>query len=279
VRKFNQTILRTLAYADVFDYPLTAEETKKYAIAPVQSIELPRNQKYFYLPGREKIVQLRKLRQKWSLEKIKIAQQTAGWLRIIPWVKMVGITGALAMNNSPSNDDIDLLIVTAKKRLWLTRLLAVLLIELIGQRRRPGDHEFKNKICLNIFLSEEILALPVKERNLYTAHEVVQVKKIWERDGVHRRFLQANEWVGGFLPNAVRKFKSLKVQGFNKLNKSSPVLDFWEKIAKEIQWRYMKRKITKEKVEDRRLMFHPHDLSEKILGEYQKHLDKLKAAN
>jgi hypothetical protein len=292
VRKFNQTILRTLAYAEIFDYPLTAEEIKKYAIAPLQSIKLSKKQKYFYLPGREKIVQLRKQRQKWSREKIKIAQKAAEWFKIIPFIKMVAVTGALAIENSPSDDDIDLLIVTAKNRLWLTRLLAVLLIEVIGKRRRPKDKEFKDKICLNMFLSEEGLAVPVKERNLYTAHEVVQMKKLWDKDEMYQKFLGANWWVEGFLPKArqaARPKPACRQAGQKPFgpghrneklsDRGSLVGDVLERIVKELQWRYMRRKITEEKIEDRRLMFHPHDISQQIVKRYQKTLDKLKMAD
>ncbi|MFH1840866.1 MAG: hypothetical protein ABH807_01800 [Candidatus Shapirobacteria bacterium] len=273
MRRFNDTVLRTLAYGDIFDYPLTAEEIKKYAIAPIQSIELPPKQKYFFLPGREKLVQIRKQREKWSRQKLRLARRAAGWLKMIPWIKMTAVTGALAMNNADKGDDLDLLIITAKNRLWLTRLLAVLLIEVTGQRRRPGDKHFANKICLNMFWSQDALAVPLKERNLYTAHEVAQVKKIWDKDDVYQKFLAANAWVEKYLPNAVtaKKFKGSNVQGFNNKNL---ILDWLEGAVKWGQWQYMKNKITREKISAARLMFHPRDMSRPVLREYQKHLDK-----
>ena len=114
---------------------------------------------------------------------------------------MVGVTGAQAMNNSDQDDDIDLLIVASRNRLWLTRLFSVLLVEVVAKRRRPGDRKVKDKICLNMFLDEDHLGIPKSERNLYSAHEVAQLKPLWNRGGTYLRFINANHWTGKFLPN------------------------------------------------------------------------------
>ena len=211
--QLQKAILRTLAYADVFDYPLTFEELHRFLIGSKvspkrlkifvnrQSLIIGHRDGFYFLPGREKIVSLRQKREQWSQEKMKIAGRAAGWLKLIPWIKMVAVTGALAMNNSGQDDDVDFLIVVARGRLWLTRFLTVLLIELVTRRRRPGDREIKNKICLNMFLDEAHLKIPKKEQNLFTAHEVCQLKPIWQRDGVYQQFVKENQWLKRFLPN------------------------------------------------------------------------------
>lgn len=209
--------LCTLAYADVFDYPLTSEELYQFLIAEerispssfrqsfmriiANEKRIDTKKKYFFLRDREEIVSIRKKREKWSKGKIAITQKVASWLRFIPTIKMVAVTGALAMKNSQKEDDIDILIVTAKNRLWLTRLITVLLIEVVAQRRRPGDKKFADKICLNMFLDENHLAIPVKERDLFSAHEVCQMEVLWEKEGVYRKFLKENQWAKRFLPN------------------------------------------------------------------------------
>lgn len=114
---------------------------------------------------------------------------------------MVAVTGNLAMDNAEKNDDIDLLIVTARKRLWLTRLLTNFLVEIVANRRRPNDKEVKDKICLNMFLTEDHLKIPLKEQNLFTAHEVCQLKLLWQRKNSYQKFIQKNLWSQKFLPN------------------------------------------------------------------------------
>lgn len=212
--KVLQSIPRTLAYADVFDFPLTAREVWQYLITDKKigleeikdELERPNNLfstngEYFFLKSRQMIVKVRKKRGRWSREKFKIAKRVANWLRLIPTIKMVGITGALAMNNSDKDDDIDFLIVTAKNRLWLTRLLTVFLVGLAAKRRRPGDQDFCDKICLNMFLDEDHLEVPKKEQDLFSAHEVLQLKPIWDKKGIYDKFVSQNQWVKKFLAN------------------------------------------------------------------------------
>jgi len=208
-----KAVLCTLAYADIFDYPLKDEEiwrflisTKKESPASVKRVllELPQvsqKENYYFLKAKKDLAALRRKRARLSKKKLKIASKIAGWLKLVPFIKLVALTGALAMENSQKDDDIDFLIVTSKNRLWLTRLLIVLLIELVDSRRRPGDKKFKDKVCLNMFLTENHLALPKKERDLFSAHEVCQMRILWEKDDTYQKFLKANQWVKRYLPN------------------------------------------------------------------------------
>lgn len=209
-----QAILKTLAYADIFDYPITAPEIwrcliidKRVGFEEIKhELERPNklfktNGEYFFLKNRQEIVKTREKREKWSREKLKIARRVAGWLRLIPTIKMVGITGALAMKNSDEADDIDFLIATAKNRLWLTRLLSTILVELVAKRRHPGDENFCDKICLNMFLDEDHLEVPKKEQDLFSAHEVCQLKLIWGKNGIYKKFISQNRWSKKYLAN------------------------------------------------------------------------------
>lgn len=213
-----QAILQTLCYHDLFDYPLALEEIHRFLIGNskfkmknsklklqiknlIQIGKVEEKKGFYFLQGRGKIVSIRKKREKISQKKLKIAQRTADWLRLIPNVKMVAITGAMAMENAEKDEDIDLLVITSKNRLWLTRIQAVLLIELLGNRRRLKDVEVTDKICLNIFLDESRLQMPKEKQNLFVAHEMAQMKVLWQRDDLYQKFLKANLWLKKFLPN------------------------------------------------------------------------------
>ena len=286
-----KAILQTLVYADIFDYPLTAREIYKFLITPkplrfsvlkkklkeiARRDELIKSKgEYFFLKGREEIVRLRQKRKFWSQRKIKIAKKVSRWLRLIPWIKMVGISGALAMENADKNDDIDLLVVAAKKRLWLTRVLAVFLTELLGCRRRPKDKQVNNKICLNMFLDEDCLTVPKNEQDLFSAHEVVQLKLLWERKNCYQKFLRANLWVKNYLANSldIKKLRDEDIKGEKKNNfLISQFLNFLELIAYKIQVAYMNSRRTKEVVEAQRIRFHPRDCREWVLKKYQEKL-------
>jgi len=282
-------IFETLAYADIFDYPLTADELYKLLITSkplnfpifkknLQEIArhdklIKTDGKYFFFKGRKKIIMLRQKRNFWSQKKIKIAKKVCRWLKLIPWIKMVGITGSLAMKNADKDDDIDFLIITTKNRLWLTRFLVVLLVELIGRRRRPKDINVTDKICLNMFLNESHLSLPENERDLFSAHEIVQFKPLWEKNNCYQKFLRANLWVKNYLGNSIeaKKLRYKKTKGKNLSPfLISQLLNFLEIVAYKIQIFYMKSKRTNEIVELYRIRFHPQDGRQWILKEYQK---------
>jgi len=209
-----KAVVQTLAYADVFDYPLKKEEifsfllakkaANRFELAKVLAqlgSQIDQSGCFYFLKGRKNLILIRKKREKWSQKKLKIAFRTARWLKLIPWVQMVAVTGGLSLKNASKDDDIDFLIVAKKNRLWLSRFFSVLLVELMGRRRRPQDKDFENKICLNMFLDGAHLALPPKERDLFTAHEVIQLRPIWDRNQTYHKFIKANQWVKQFLPN------------------------------------------------------------------------------
>lgn len=275
-----------LLYSDIFDYPLMKEELKKWQIKPegikvskYQGIKVSKYKKndFYFLTGREKIISLRKKREKISEKKIILAEKITKLLSKIPFVKMIAITGALAMKNSDEKDDIDLLIVTQKNRVWLTRFLATIFLELLGKRRRPNLKRFGNKICLNMFLDESNLRVPKKEQNLYSGHEVCQIKPVYNKEQTYERFLLENSWVDKYLPKARYKgIKVLRYQGdYNKsliLKSLDFILNLIEIALYKAQLLYMKSKITREVVEKDRILFHPRDTAKMVLGKFEERL-------
>jgi hypothetical protein len=97
---------------------------------------------------------------------------------------MVSVTGSLSMNivSSP-NDNIDLFIVAAKNRVWLTRGLTILIVRLA---RLLGM-----ELCSNYVIAEHRLELG--EPNLYAVHEMTQLIRISGLD-MYFRLLESNAW-------------------------------------------------------------------------------------
>ena len=205
-----KSILKTVVYADVFDYPLTFEQLKKFLITPqkrnfslrdIEKGQIVHKGDYFFLKDRQKIVEIRQNKERYCQKKLRVAQKIAHLLKIVPFLKMVAVTGNLAMGNADQDDDIDFLVVTARGRLWLSRFLVVVLIEILGKRRHPKETQVKDKICLNMFLDEDHLKIPKKEQNLFSAHEILQLKPLWQKDNLYQKLLKQNQWVERFLGN------------------------------------------------------------------------------
>ncbi len=195
-------ILHAVAYADVFDYPLTAAEIHRYLVGMPASLavvhaalgngRLAHRENYFTLPGREVIVEARFRRAEVAAQMWPRAVHYGRAIARLPFVRMVAVTGALAMDNVEPDTDVDYFIVTEPDRLWLCRALVIALV--VKPAARRGD-----VLCPNYLLSERALALC--ERNLFTAHELLQMTPIAGLP-VYHQMRQANAWTTRFLPNA-----------------------------------------------------------------------------
>ena len=266
-----------ICYADIFSYPLTKDELNYWQINDrrlknIRSFTsaLGTNGKFFFLKPRRKIIDLRLKRANYTSEKLLFSKKISYYLSFLPGVKMVALTGTLAMSNSDASDDIDLLIIASPNRIWTVRLLTTLFLDVLGVRRHPQDKRTNNKICLNMFLDEDHLAFPAAEQNLYTAHEILQTRPLTNKDQTYQKYLLKNKWVREYLPYAydhqVEKLRNPKT----KKNSTNLFFDFLEQLFYKLQFLYMKKKITKEKIEEGRIFFHPLPLNQIILDEYNK---------
>lgn len=282
-KQIRLAILKTLIYANIFDYPLTHDEIKTWLI---ECSDISLNQylnklkekklikkikKYYCLRGRENIINIRGKREHWATEKLNIAHKAASFLKLIPTIKLIGISGALAMNNTKIDDDIDFFIITSPNFLWTTRFLATILLDLKGVRRRPDDSEVSNKICLNMFIDENHLSILKDDRNIFSAHEVLQLKPIFEKNNTHQKFLSVNLWTKKYLPHAfVKKIKKQSKKSLGQAIFQFP--NIFENFFKSIQIWYMKSRRTKEIIREGSLRFHPHDAKHWIINKYHNQL-------
>jgi len=197
-----RSIFHTLAYADVFDYPLTAPEVCRYLTASKASLaEVTRalanrtlfaqTGVYYTLAGRAAIVQTRKLRAEVAVRLWLRAARYARIMAKLPFVRMVAVTGSLAMNNTDEGKDVDFMIVSAPNRLWTCRALSLLLARIA---RLEGI-----SLCPNYLVT--VNALKLKERSLYVAHELAQMIPLSGLD-VYQEMRRLNDWTDEYLPNA-----------------------------------------------------------------------------
>jgi hypothetical protein len=270
--------LATLAYADVFDFPLTRQEFHEWALffsSPMNIVD--KKTGFLFLKNRSNLVGIRKERTLFQKEKWVIAQRAARWLALFPTVQLVGVTGGLAMNNAKREDDIDLFLVVAGGTIWITRLLVTIFMDLLRLRRKPYATTVTNKVCLNMFVTTRGLRVPSGERDCFSAHEVLQMKPLWEQKGTYRKFLKENEWSGDYLPNAWKERGRENVPTVCQ----TPALVVWafrifEFPAKLVQLIYMQRHRSHEVVTDSVLRFHPKDARVWVKRKFAERLKKLK---
>jgi hypothetical protein len=202
--QIQRSVLKALIYADLFNYPLSPDEILRYLTVPAsqemvnRTLErgvrdglVDRANGYVTLPGRLDLVPLRERRETVARTKWAAARRYSRSIARMPFVRMVAVTGTLAVANVEPDHDIDLFIVTAPDRLWLARACVILVVRAAA----AAGHE----VCPNYFVSERALVL--SDHSFFGAREMSQMVPLYGT-GVYRRMRQLNGWVADYLPQA-----------------------------------------------------------------------------
>jgi hypothetical protein len=199
-------ILRTVAYFDLFDYPVTSDQI--YSFLPRNSVtrddvalaadQLVRDEKlqtdrgyYLLSSSDQKISAQRQEGERAAGRMLSYARTITRLLKIVPFVRGVFLTGSLSKSVAAQDSDIDFMIVTAPERLWIVRTMLTFFRKtfLLGK---------KKYFCTNYYVTENGYSL--NRKNLYAAVEVVTTKAVWNTDA-YMRYRQTNAWTKEFLPN------------------------------------------------------------------------------
>ncbi len=247
-------------------------------------------------------LKIRTLEKRWEESKRKLKtwrfRLYLKLLSLIPFIKLVGLSGSISMMNAKKEDDIDLFIISEENRLFTSRFLAIILGEILRLRRKPwyriivssrlnpirsgsfpnakfykkiASTFFKDKVCLNLFFEATDLEIPDFKKTEYVAHEVLQMKPIINKDYFYEKFLIANQWVKEFYPNSLKNLK-LKIKNSKlkiKIKKHRLVrliLDQIENMLKKFQLYLINKHKTKEIITDSQLWFHPEDFGKRFIG-------------
>ena len=142
------SLKKTLAYFDLANFPLTKEELYNFLWEPptvsypdfllsLPEIKMPIVEKngYYFLSGREELVETRRCRLLISENKLKIARRVARIVRSVPFLKAIFVCNTVGAEQATEDSDIDFFIVTEKNRIWIARLWVTFLLGLFRLRR------------------------------------------------------------------------------------------------------------------------------------------------
>lgn len=281
-----QAIFNTFIYAEVFSAPLKKQQIWDFLIVqkPIKKStfedtfrfvkrQLMQKKNWYCLPGNETLLQSIHEEEKEAKRKILFAHQILQFVSACPTIMLLGISGNVATGTAKADDDIDIFVVTKNNTLWITRSLLLLYLLLRGKLRRRTTKEVKDSFCLNMFVTEKAMQIPIAKQNLYTAHEVMQLYPLFARENTYATFIQENAWISQFLPNSIAAMKRKKpVQTFRREHMLAEYLiqiaRFSESFAKHVQVWYMKDHRTKEVISDSSAAFHPKDYTNEVLRLY-----------
>lgn len=213
-----KSILRTLAFFDIFDYPLTLVEIHKWlyqSTRPYSLLEilnalnsehiksLTEHQFGFYFfTGRSGIVRIRLNRYQIAEKKFKIALRSVRFLSWLGTLSMVAVCNNVGYNNGTKKSDIDFFMIITKGRLWWGRLMITLITTLLGVRR----HGVKiiDRVCLSFYTAKSHLNLDdisLRPTDPYLIYWFATLTPIYSSDETYLEFMKANGWLKDFLPN------------------------------------------------------------------------------
>lgn len=242
LKETEKNIVETVAYYDQLGYPLTSFEIWKYLtnideqdkksvsfkeiIDALEDRELNKYVEsyrgFYFLEGRKELVETRINKNKTAIYKMKSLRKIVWFLRLVPFVRMIAVSGRLAMKNTDKGSDWDLFIAIKKGKIWTGRTLITIFLQLIG-KRRYGKH-VKDRICLNYFVTDESLKIDTENRqfeiNLFSANEYSFMVPLFGFKKF-RKFQIRNLWIRKFKPNympsEIRNQKMISDSHFSKV--------------------------------------------------------------
>lgn len=201
--ELDRAILRTVVYASLFDYPLTAgqvaaalvgaratdrEVLRAFRASTWLRERLDYREGFFFLPGSERLIARRRLREAASRLLLERHRRVLRLIGLVPCTRLVALSGSVAHLNADPDGDIDLFIVTRGRRAWFVTLAIVTLTKLAGCRR---------VFCANYVITDDVLA--VDQPDLFSANQIAHLRPLAD-DGTFARFVEANPFVRRFYP-------------------------------------------------------------------------------
>jgi hypothetical protein len=239
--KTQQEILKTIVFFDLLDYPLTLVELINFCQDDLTTGEIfnalnsellikliGQRDGFYFLSGREAILNIRHQRYRLALKKLKLASRYARFFGYFPWIKAMAIYSSLSLKNSRRSGDFDFFIITDSNRTWSARFFINLILKIFRLRPTPGNSA--DKICASYWVSENNLNLsPLNCQNDYFHHYYGCWQFVFLSGSPEtvNKFYQANSWLNQTLPN-------WQPIDWLKKTKSSATQKFIQKLAEKI---------------------------------------------
>ncbi|HYV33251.1 MAG TPA: nucleotidyltransferase domain-containing protein [Candidatus Limnocylindria bacterium] len=202
-------IISTLRFFDLQDYPLTLLEIHKFLIADMENLktridgqgeivskykaeaeiladkilecldsecvgEVQNTLGFYHLSGKQELVNRRLSNYAFGLKREKLVKKYARGLRHMPFIRGAALGGSQALGLQKPTSDIDLLIITDARFLWLGRTMATIYFQILGKRRHGA--KITNRFCLNHYLAGPKALDQIK--NLYSAMEYSRLRPL-----------------------------------------------------------------------------------------------------
>ena len=137
---------------------------------------------------------VRKKRYNYTKRKLKKAKYFSFLFSLCPFVQLILLGNSLGSYNLRDGSDIDFVIISKPRRLWLTRLYCAGLAAILNSRPKKGDK--RDKICLSFYISSDSLNLDnlqLKPEDPYFFYWLRSLVVLYDKNKTYERFLQDNK--------------------------------------------------------------------------------------
>lgn len=205
ISALGKSIIKTLAYYDIFDYPLTLPEiyqnlgTNSVSLSDIQNeieylcdagLTFEKNN-FYLLRNNPNFISRRLEGNRLAKKKLNSAYRMTRIISKFPYVRAVLLSGSISKGYMEADSDVDYFIITHPNRLWVTRLLLMLFKKtfLLNSRK---------VFCINYFVDTE--TLEIEEKNIFTATELATLIPTYGKE-LYDELYKKNSWIREFYPN------------------------------------------------------------------------------
>lgn len=291
--------MKTIAYFDLFDFPLTDFEVWQYVGVSCELGEVIKilesgldkieyQDGFYFLFGREIIIKTRMRRYNYTDRKMRRTKFLCRIFRFIPWIRMVAVGNLIGQHNLRDESDIDLLVVTQKKRIWISRFFCVAITKMLGWR--PTAEDQRDKICLSFFASDDNLDffnLRLNDEDIYFRYWLAGLVPIYDVDSCYKKLINANRWLKQELPNLINRSISRRIMVKPIMSSyAQDVVDLffgglepqfrnWQLKIMPTDLKNIANKGKEVVISDSILKFHKNDRRQLYQAKYEQHIHKL----
>lgn len=205
INSLRQSVIRTLAYYDIFSYPLTAsevyynlrenhttpEDVKRELDDLCEDKKIFKNEEFYLLTNDQQFITRRKEGNKIALKKLRTARRMSSLISRFPFIRGILLSGSISKGFMEKGSDIDYFVVTHPNRVWFTRLMLMIF-------KKIFLFNSKKSFCINYFVDAE--TLEIQEKNIFTATELVTLLPTYGKD-IYDELYEKNIWMKNYFPN------------------------------------------------------------------------------
>ena len=296
-RNDEASILKLLAYFDIFHYPLTKNEIRQFLSRSddEQNLDkilrelLARQTVFlhlgFYSLHNNPLLSHRRTEGNARAEAMLPKAFAIGkFLYRFPFVRAIGISGSLSKNFADEKADIDFFIITKANRLWIARSI----MHLFKKLTFITGHQ--HYFCMNYYIDED--ALQIESRNIYTAIEIATLLPVAGKAALDN-FFTINKWSQDYFQARENKLAGNDKAGRNWFKRSiewifsngfGNRLDNWLLKMTTLRWQQKSSKGKRNKNGNTMNLAtgkhfsrsNPGSFQEKVLAKYEQKLIDLK---